>query len=140
MTISSTQPPEKSAQAGRIADIPRLAETLRQIEGMATFKAALPILRPFMRQHPTRDEYRCLCGSASDVLGSASFVDIIWRDLHGVWLTEGLLGATLVWRAMDGGRSRVEYLPKTQAPRVYALAQGLEESMREEKAEVLSSM
>lgn len=67
------------------------------------------------------------------VLGSATFIDIIWRDLHGVWLTEGLLGATLVWQALDGRRGRVEYLPKTQARRVYAFAQQMEEAMREER-------
>ncbi len=36
-------------QANRIGDIPKIKETLRQIEGMATFKLALPLLKPFMR-------------------------------------------------------------------------------------------
>ena len=36
-------------QTNRIGDIPKIRETLRQIEGMATFKAALPLLKPFMR-------------------------------------------------------------------------------------------
>lgn len=36
-------------QTNRIGDIPKIKETLRQIEGMATFKAALPLLKPFMR-------------------------------------------------------------------------------------------
>jgi hypothetical protein len=49
VTGDSKQPSREAAQTGCISDIPRLKHALEQIEGMASFKAALPFLKPFMR-------------------------------------------------------------------------------------------
>lgn len=49
MTGDSKQPSREAVQTGCISDIPRLKHALEQIEGMASFKAALPFLKPFMR-------------------------------------------------------------------------------------------
>jgi len=43
------EPPQDGVEPTRIGDIPKIKETLRQIEAMATVKAALPLLKPFMR-------------------------------------------------------------------------------------------
>ena len=42
-------PPQNGVEPTRIGDIPKIKETLRQIEAMATVKTALPLLKPFMR-------------------------------------------------------------------------------------------
>ena len=67
------------------------------------------------------------------LLGGASFVDYIWRDLHDAQLKEGIMGAVLTMLTVKGRRITVDYLPKAQARRLYAFAQEMEERVREER-------
>ena len=67
------------------------------------------------------------------LLGRVEFEDYIWRDLGEVTLREGVMGATLGIRTVEGKEITVEYLPKAQARRLYAVAQEMEERAREER-------
>jgi hypothetical protein len=67
------------------------------------------------------------------VLGAVTFDDHVWRDLKDVKLKEGLLGATMTLRTIAGGEFTIEYLPKAQARRLYAVAQEMEERVHEER-------
>ena len=67
------------------------------------------------------------------LLGRAEFTDYIWRDLEHVSLKEDVIGATLTLEPVEGETLSVEYIPKPQARRVYALAQEQEEEVREER-------
>jgi hypothetical protein len=67
------------------------------------------------------------------MLGGASFIDYIWRDLHDARLQEGIVGATLAMLTVQGRRITVDYLPKAQARRLYAFAQEMEEKVLEER-------
>jgi len=67
------------------------------------------------------------------LLGRVNFEDYVWRDLADVHLEEGMVGATITFKATGGRRPSVNYLPKVQARRIYALAQEREEKVREER-------
>lgn len=67
------------------------------------------------------------------LLGGANFEDYIWRDLRDARLQEGFMGATLTMQTMGGKVIAVEYLPKAQARRLYAVAQEMEERVCEER-------
>lgn len=67
------------------------------------------------------------------LLGRADFEDYIWRDLADVRLKEGLLRATITFQATNGRTVELDHLPKAQARRVYAIAQEMEERVREER-------
>ena len=57
------------------------------------------------------------------ILGRVSFEDYIWRDLSDAHLEEGVIGATLKFKAANGRRPSVGFLPKVQARRLYSIAQ-----------------
>jgi hypothetical protein len=67
-----------------------------------------------------------------NMLGRATFKDYIWRDLREAVLTEHVMRATLTMHARDGEELRIENLVKSQARRLYAIAQEMEENVREE--------
>ncbi len=67
------------------------------------------------------------------ILGRVSFEDHPWRELQDARLQENILGATLTMRVLSGGVVSVDYVPKAQARRLYALAQEMEERVREER-------
>jgi Bacterial PH domain/Short C-terminal domain len=67
------------------------------------------------------------------ILGRVSFEDYPWRELHDARLQENLLGATLAMRTVSGRMISVDYIPKAQGRRLYALAQEMEERVREER-------
>ena len=67
------------------------------------------------------------------LLGRVSFEDFIWRDLSDAKIEEGVIGATLTFKATNGRRPSIGYLPKLQARRLYAIAQEREERAREER-------
>ncbi|MBN1487613.1 MAG: PH domain-containing protein [Anaerolineae bacterium] len=69
------------------------------------------------------------------LLGQVDFEDYIWRDLRDAQLKEEVVGAKLTLQTVDEGVLEVEYLPKAQARRVYAIAQEMEEKMFEERRE-----
>ncbi|MBP6016304.1 MAG: PH domain-containing protein [Candidatus Promineofilum sp.] len=67
-----------------------------------------------------------------DLFGRAKFLDYIWRDMRSVALEENVWRATLTIDVHDGTQIRVDNLVKEQARRVYAIAQQMEENVREE--------
>lgn len=67
------------------------------------------------------------------VLGRAEFTDYIWRDLGTATLQEHMMRSTVKLDALDGTVITVEHLPKEQARRIYAIAQEMEENVREER-------
>ncbi len=67
-----------------------------------------------------------------DLFGRAKFTDYIWRDMRAVDLEENVWRATLSIHAVNGETIRVDNLVKEQARRLYAIAQQMEENVREE--------
>lgn len=67
------------------------------------------------------------------LLGGAEFVDYLWRDLQNATVKEGLRGATLTIETTDGNVFSIDYLPKSQARKLYAIAQAKEEQAKEER-------
>lgn len=67
-----------------------------------------------------------------NMMGRATFKDYIWRDLRDATLTEHMMRATLTMKAADGETIQIENLVKAQARRLYAIAQEMEENVREE--------
>jgi hypothetical protein len=67
-----------------------------------------------------------------DMFGRATFTDYIWRDLRSVELEENVLRSTLTIHVNNGESIRVDNLVKEQARRLYAIAQQMEENVREE--------
>jgi hypothetical protein len=61
---------------------------------------------------------------------SMDFSDYVWKDVIDSKLKEELLGAVFSINTTKGSDS-LDYLPKAQARRLYALAQELEETQRE---------
>jgi len=55
------------------------------------------------------------------------FQDHPWREVKDVHLSEQMLGATLSCRTVDGKVIAIDSIPKAQARKVYAYAQGIEE-------------
>lgn len=66
------------------------------------------------------------------LMGKATFTDYIWRDLRAATLTEHTFRATLRMEAINGDELLIENLDKDQARRLYAIAQEMEENVREE--------
>lgn len=67
-----------------------------------------------------------------DLFGRAKFIDYIWRDMRSVEMEENVWRATLTINVINGDQIRVDNLVKEQARRLYAIAQQMEENVREE--------
>lgn len=67
-----------------------------------------------------------------DLFGRAKFVDYIWRDMKTVEMEENVWRATVTIHVNNGETVRVDNLVKEQARRLYAIAQQMEENVREE--------
>jgi hypothetical protein len=65
-----------------------------------------------------------------NMLGGARFADYIWRDLSDARLVEGLAGSTLTMQTVRGLILTIQYLPKSQARKLYSFAQQMEEQAR----------
>lgn len=61
---------------------------------------------------------------------SMDFTDYVWKDILDCKLKEELLGAIFSINSIKGSES-MDYLPKAQARRLYAIAQEQEETQRE---------
>ncbi len=62
------------------------------------------------------------------VLGRLNFYDYMWRDVHDVHLKEDLIGSTISFTSVAGSRIAVDWLPKSQARKVYRIAQEQEQA------------
>lgn len=67
------------------------------------------------------------------MLGRVEFEDYIWRELHDAHVKEGMRSATLTMETVNGHHLSVDNLPKSQARKLYTLAQGMEEKVLEER-------
>ena len=67
------------------------------------------------------------------LLGRVDFHDHIWRDLSDAKLDEGILMSNFSIANINGEVLMMDSLPKTQARKVYAFAQQMEEFVREER-------
>ena len=67
------------------------------------------------------------------LLGSAEFDDYSWSKLSDARLKEGVFGATLTLQTVDGDPLVVEHLPKGEARRAYAIAQEMEDKVKESR-------
>lgn len=62
---------------------------------------------------------------------SFNFNDALWKDVYDCHFSESILGAEFVIRTMNNGYWKIDYLPKAQARKLYAIAQEQEEIQRE---------
>lgn len=67
------------------------------------------------------------------LLGGASFQDYIWRDLQDAHLNEGMIRSTFTLKTVKGELLALSDLPKSQARKLYAFAQEMEERVLEER-------
>ena len=59
------------------------------------------------------------------------FQDYLWKDISDCHMSEGILGATFKIKTTKGQINMIDYLPKSQARKLYQYAQGKEEEMIE---------
>ncbi|MCR9293326.1 MAG: PH domain-containing protein [bacterium] len=69
------------------------------------------------------------------VLGRLQFVDLPWINVADVHLQEDLLGSTISIRGVNRHIEQVSSLPKTQARKIYRIAQDMEQKMVELRRE-----
>ncbi|HOY12480.1 MAG TPA: PH domain-containing protein [Saprospiraceae bacterium] len=62
---------------------------------------------------------------------SMDFTDYLWKDITDCHVKEGMLGSDFTMRTVKGGEDKIDYLPKTQARKLYAIVQEQEEKQRE---------
>ena len=67
------------------------------------------------------------------LLGRMEMSDLPWLACHDVHIKEDILGATISVRATNGASTSVDWLPKSQARKVYRIAQEMEEAMIEHR-------
>lgn len=62
---------------------------------------------------------------------SLEFQDYVWKDVVNCHLKEGILGSEFTLVTTIGQTNKIDYLPKTQARKLYTMAQEQEEVQRE---------
>jgi len=62
---------------------------------------------------------------------SMELEDYIWKDVDDCHMKESILGAEFTVKTVAGQTSKIDYLPKAQARRLYTVAQEQEEKQRE---------
>jgi hypothetical protein len=60
---------------------------------------------------------------------SMDFQDYLWKDIADCHMKEGILGADFKIKTIKGQMNMLDYLPKSQARKLYQFAQGKEEEM-----------
>lgn len=65
-----------------------------------------------------------------------SFVDYPWREVHDVHMSEQMIGATLTCKTTSGKVISLDSIPKKQARKVYAYAQGIEEQAYDKRQQL----
>ncbi len=64
---------------------------------------------------------------------SIKFVDFVWKDVVEVKIKEELLGAVFSVKTLNGAETSGDFLPKTQARKLYQYGQEREQAEREER-------
>ena len=67
------------------------------------------------------------------MLGGVDFEDYIWRNLSDARVKEGIRSAKLTMKTTSGESISLDDLPKSQARKLYTLAQSMEEKVLEER-------
>lgn len=67
---------------------------------------------------------------------SMEFQDYYWKDVLQCHVKEGILGAEFYLRTTKGLENQIDYLPKTQARKLYAYAQEQEQLQQEIKRQL----
>lgn len=62
---------------------------------------------------------------------SMDLEDHVWKDVYDCHMKENILGAEFTVKTTSGQISKIDYLPKAQARRLYTVAQEQEEKQRE---------
>jgi hypothetical protein len=62
---------------------------------------------------------------------SMEFEDFLWKDVGDTHIKEGILGAEFSVKTISGYQVILDYLPKSQARKLYQFSQGKEEEMNE---------
>lgn len=62
---------------------------------------------------------------------SMALEDFVWKDVHDCHIKESILGAVFSVKTTGGQTFSIDYLPKSQARRLYTIAQEQEEKQRE---------
>jgi hypothetical protein len=62
---------------------------------------------------------------------SMDFQDYAWKDIADCHMKEGIMGATFSIKTTKGGLNMLDYLPKSQARKLYQFGQEKEEDMIE---------
>ncbi len=60
-----------------------------------------------------------------------NFQDYLWKDIVDCHMKEGLMGATFSIGLINKGFNKIDYLPKSQARKLYRYGQEMEEEMSE---------
>ena len=63
------------------------------------------------------------------------FQDYLWKDVAGSHISEAILGSTFKMTAVSGFIETIDYIPKSQARKLYQYAQAKEEEMIEYRRE-----
>ncbi|WP_333852174.1 PH domain-containing protein [Epilithonimonas sp.] len=63
------------------------------------------------------------------------FNDYLWKDVAESHISEAILGSTFTMTAITGFIETIDYIPKSQARKLYQYAQGKEEEMIEYRRE-----
>lgn len=63
------------------------------------------------------------------------FNDYLWKDVAESHISEAILGSTFTMTAVTGFIETIDYIPKSQARKLYQYAQGKEEEMIEYRRE-----
>jgi len=64
---------------------------------------------------------------------SIKFIDFVWKNVIEVRIKEELLGAVFSIKTLNGAETSVDFLPKTQARKLYQYGQEREQAEREER-------
>ncbi|MEB3380377.1 PH domain-containing protein [Flavobacterium psychrophilum] len=67
---------------------------------------------------------------------SMEFQDYIWKNISDCHLKEGILGAEFTIKTVKGEVNKIDYLPKTQARKLYTVAQEQEEIQKEIRRQI----
>ena len=61
------------------------------------------------------------------MLGRVTFYDCLWKDSKNIHMKENILGAEISFESKSGRKETIDYLPKSQARKIYRIGQEMEE-------------
>lgn len=116
-----------------------IARLLQRVEAVCTSQEEIEYMavqqRPFINFSPDAVVLtnRRILIIRQRILGRMDLHDLNWLNCGDVRLQEGVMTATFYISATTGKEVAIEWLPKTQARKVYRIAQEMEEAMSEHR-------